>query len=132
MEAHQPFCTKWSAVTRSKDKTVIVVMAADDLQQALAVADEYGREWLTLNVRSPSLTTMADRVVLIVGSGTLMALCLGRSLGRSGDLDTRVRYSNLFLLDIPIPAEDLSDQIHDSRLKVKAQEYLSEIGRAHV
>lgn len=112
-------------MTRSKDKTVIAVMAADDLYQARAIAEEYRRDWLSLNVRSPNLTMVTDRVVLIVGSGALMALCLGRSLGRSGDLDTRVRYSNLVLLEIALPIEELSDQIPDSRLKLKAEEYLS-------
>lgn len=112
-------------MTRSKDKTVIVVMPADDWTQALAIAEEYGRESLTLNVRFPSLTTVTERLVLVVGSGTVMALCLGRSLGRSGDLDTRVRYSNLFSLDVPVPVEELWDEVPDSRLRLKAQEYLS-------
>lgn len=115
---------EWSQMTRSKDKMVVVPLAVGDVGQAFAFDEEDGGHRITLNVRSPELTTATDRVVLIVGDAALLALGLGRSLGRSGDLDTKVRFTHLFELNPPVTVQELTGQIKGSTVRSKATECL--------
>lgn len=111
--------------TASRNKTVVAVIKADDWQRAVDRAEEYRRDYVTLNARDPALTTATQRLVVVIEEGVLVALCLGRSLGMSDDLDTRVRYSSIYALEEPVDAKELSTAIKEPRSRKKAEEYLS-------
>lgn len=78
----------------SKDKTVIVHLNDDDWRQLAGKADEYGQNDFTINLRHPDFTRQVQRIAVIVVDGSVVALSLGRSRGRSGDLDTQVKFTN--------------------------------------
>lgn len=79
----------------SKDRTVVVHFNDEDWRQLVWKADEYGKNHFTINLRAPNFTRQVQRIAVIVVSGNVVALSLGRSIGPSGDLDTGVRFANL-------------------------------------
>lgn len=80
----------------SKDKTVVVHLNDSDWRQLAWKADEYGQNGFTINLRNPDFTRQVQRIAVIVVDGSVVALSLGRSRGRSGDLDTQVKFTNSF------------------------------------
>ena len=82
----------------SKDRTVVVHLNDEDWRQLAWRADDYGQNAFTINLRDPDFTTQVQRIAVIVVSGNIVALGLGRSIGRSGDLDTGVRFANIHVL----------------------------------
>ncbi|WP_284984398.1 hypothetical protein [Arthrobacter sp. efr-133-TYG-118] len=82
----------------SKDKTVIVHLNEDDWRELAWIANGFGKNVFTINLRDPDFTTPVQRIAVIAVRGDVVALSLGRSLGRSGDLDTRVKFSHVHVL----------------------------------
>ncbi|MET3935657.1 hypothetical protein [Arthrobacter sp. OAP107] len=83
----------------SKDKTVVLHLHDEDWRQLSWRADEYDEYAFTVNLRDPDFTTHVQRIAVIVVDGIIVALGLGRSRGRSGDLDTQVKFTNVFALE---------------------------------
>jgi hypothetical protein len=73
---------------------VVVHLNDEGWRQLTWKADEYGQNDFTINLRDPDFTTQVQRIAVIVVSGNVVAL----SLGRSGDLDTGVKFANIHVL----------------------------------
>jgi len=82
----------------SKDRTVVVHLTEADWRDLAWKVRESGQQAFTINMREPDFTTPVQRIAVIVVSGNVVALSLGRSLGRSGDLDTGVRFANIHVV----------------------------------
>ena len=67
--------------------------------------DEYGRDRLQHNFRSPSTSASTERVALIAVERSVVAVGLAISLGRSGDLDQSVRVREVWRLAVPVPVK---------------------------
>ena len=90
----------------SADRLVVFVLSGSDWQEILAIRTEWSRDYFQVNLRDPKCTPTA-RVAFIVSGDNLVALGLARSLGRSGDLDTRIRVDSVYEISQPLSIETL-------------------------
>ncbi len=107
----------------STDRIAVLNLTVEDWSTLSAVVSASSRKQFDVNVRQAPVTNATARVTLIMVKGHLRALGLLRSLGSSGDLDTKVRARYVSIVE-PVRLQPLLDAL-PPQMRSRAADVLS-------